>query len=134
LAGKAFTSSAICDKPLICGHGTEKVNTCPTNQASNNRPVKEDGCGDVLLQGFWDREMECIVDFYITDMNANSYQAQDPVSILKSQENEKKWKYLTACLEECHHFTPFMVLTDRMMGCKASTFAKCLSAKLAEKW
>jgi hypothetical protein len=27
-----------------------------------------------------------------------------------------------------------MVLTDRMMGCKASTFAKCLSAKLAEKW
>jgi hypothetical protein len=54
--------------------------------------------------------------------------------VLKSQEKEKKWKYLEACLEQRHHFTPFVVSTDGMMGREASTFAKCLSAKLAEKW
>jgi hypothetical protein len=78
--------------------------------------------------------MECIVDVHMMDTDANSYRAQDPASVLKSQEKESKWKYLTAyCLEERHHFTPFMVSTDGMMGCKASTFTKCLSAKLAKK-
>jgi hypothetical protein len=130
LAGKAFTPSAIRDESLIHGNGTEKVKPCPTNQAGNNKPVKR--ITSIETQGFWACRMECIVDVQVTDTYANSYQARDPSSVLKLQ--EKKQNYLTACLEQYCHFTPFMVLTDGMMGHEASTFAKHLPAKLAEKW
>jgi hypothetical protein len=60
--------------------------------------------------------------------DANFDHTRDPASILKSQEKEKKRKYLAALV------TPFIVSTGGMLGCKASTFAKCLSAKIvAEK-
>ena len=70
----------------------------------------------------------------MTDTDAALYRARDPAAILKSQEKEKKRKYLAACLEQRRHFTPFVVSTDGMLGCEASTFAKRLSAKLVEKW
>jgi hypothetical protein len=70
----------------------------------------------------------------VTDTDAPSYRTRDPASVLKSQEKEKKWKYLEACLEERRHFTPFVVSTDGMMGREANMFAKRLSAKLAKKW
>jgi hypothetical protein len=73
LAGKAFTLSAIHNKPLIRGRGTEKVNPCPANQASTNQPVKEDDRGDILLRGFWAHGTECIVDVQVTDTDASSY-------------------------------------------------------------
>jgi hypothetical protein len=53
---------------------------------------------------------------------------------LKSQEKEKKQKYLPACLNECRHFTPFVMPTEGIIGHETSTFHKRLSAKLAEKW
>ncbi len=134
LAGKAFTPSAVRDEPLIRGRSTEKVDECPVRQTSANQPAKEDDRGDILLRGFWARGTECIVDVRVTDTDAASYRARDPAAILKSQEKEKKRKYLAACLEQRRHFTPFVVSTDGMMGREASTFAKRLSAKLAEKW
>jgi hypothetical protein len=134
LAEKAFTPSAVRDKPLIRGRSTEKVDECPVRQTSANQPAKEDDRGDILLQGFWARGTECIVDVRVTDTDAALYRAQDPAAILKSQEKEKKRKYLAACLEQRRHFTrPFVVSTDGMMGREASTFDKRLSAKLAEK-
>jgi hypothetical protein len=134
LAGKAFTPSAIRDEPLIRGRAAENTKTCPDNCASANKPVKEDDRGDILIRGFWARGTECIVDVRVTDTDAPSYRTRLPASVLKSQEKEKKRKYLEACLEERRHFTPFVVSTDGMMGREASTFAKRLSAKLAEKW
>jgi hypothetical protein len=70
----------------------------------------------------------------VKDTDAPSYRTRNPASILKSQEKEKKQKYPKACLEQCRHFTPFVVSRDGMMGHEASSFAKPLSAKLAEKW
>jgi hypothetical protein len=124
LAGKAFTPSAICGKPLLQGCGAENTKTCRTNCASANKPVNKDDHGDILLLGSWARGTECIVNVQVTDTDAPSYQTRSPVSVLKLQEKEKKWKYLEACLEQRRHFTPFVVLTDGMMGRKASTFAK----------
>jgi hypothetical protein len=60
----------------------------------------------------------------VTDTDAPSYRTRNPASVLKSQEKEKKQKDLEACLEQRCHFTPFVVSTDGMIGCEASTFAK----------
>jgi hypothetical protein len=89
-------------------------------------------CMGLWLLGPWDGVHS--VDVRVTDTDASSYQARDPASVLKSQEKEKKRKYLAACLEQRLHFTPFLVSTDGLMGREASTFAKCLSAKLTKKW
>jgi hypothetical protein len=134
LASKAFTPSAVRDEPLIRGRSTENVNLCSPSETSDKQPTKQDDRGDILLRGFWARGTECIVDVRVTDTDANSYKTRDPASVLKSQEKEKKRKYLAACLEQRRHFTPFVVSTDGMLGREASTFAKRLSAKLAEKW
>jgi hypothetical protein len=75
------------------------------------------------------------VDVRVTDTDAKSYRHRDPAKVLISQqEKEKKRKYLEPCLEQRRHFTPFVCSTDGMLGHEASTFAKRLAAKLANKW
>ena len=91
---------------------TENIKPCPDNQASNNQPAKKDDHGDILIRGFWACGKECTIDVGVADMDASSYKAQDLASILKAQEKEKKRKYLTACLEQCHHFTLVLVSTN----------------------
>jgi hypothetical protein len=44
--------------------------------------------------------------------------------VLESQEKEKKRKYLRACLENRHHFTPFVLSVEGLLGGEAKTFAK----------
>jgi hypothetical protein len=51
----------------------------------------------------------------------------------ESQEKEKKWKCLEACLERCRHFSPFACSVDGMLEGEAKTFAKRLAAKLANE-
>jgi hypothetical protein len=55
----------------------------------------------------------------VTDTDTEFCHARDPANILKSQEKEKKCKYV--------------VSMDGMMGHEAGTFDKHLSAKLAAK-
>jgi hypothetical protein len=133
LAGKAFTPSAIRDEPLIhpCRVAKE-VKTTPTSSAS--KPVSEDDRGDILIRGFWDPGTDCIIDVRVTDMDQPSQIATDPAKVLRKHENEKKRKYLQACLEQRRHFSPFVVSTDGLLGREASCFAKRLSQKLAIKW
>jgi hypothetical protein len=38
-----------------------------------------------------------------------------PLKVLAQQECEKKKKYLTACLEQRKHFTPFVISTDGLL-------------------
>ena len=67
-------------------------------------------------------------------MNQPSYLARKPSSIIKTAENDKKRKYLDACLEQYHHFTPFVVSCEGLFGKEASFFMKRLAKKLADKW
>ena len=49
-------------------------------------------------------------------------------------ENEKKRKYLDACLEQRRHFTPFVVSCEGLFGKEATFFMKRHAKKLADKW
>jgi hypothetical protein len=89
----------------------------------------------VLLRGFWARGTDCIVDVHVTNTDVKSYCKRPPDKVLESGEQIKKKKYLKVCLEQRRHFsTPFVCSVDGLLGREASTFAKCLASKLAQKW
>ena len=50
--------------------------------------------------------------------------ANGPVQSVRSQEKETKRKYLRACLGNCPHFTPCVLLVEGLLGREAKTFAK----------
>jgi hypothetical protein len=60
----------------------------------------------------------------VTDTYTKPYHHRDPAEVIATQEKEKKWKYLEACLEQRHHFTPFVSSTNDLLGREATTFAK----------
>jgi hypothetical protein len=140
MTGKAMTPSAICDRPLIqTGCIAENTTACPTkcNDCKSEERAEATGkseCGDLILLGFWAGRTGCIMDVYVTDMKAKSYCNRLPEKVLETGKKEKKKKYLEACLEQRHHFTPFVCSVDGLLGGEASSFAKCLAAKLAQKW
>eukprot|EP00957_Ditylum_brightwellii_P093960 7154549-Ditylum_brightwellii.AAC.1 len=51
-----------------------------------------------------------------------------------AQEKEKKAKYLQRCLDQRHHFSPFMMSVDGMLGKEAAMLLKKKSKKLVQKW
>jgi hypothetical protein len=59
--------------------------------------------------------------------------SRDPANVLEAHKWEKKRIYLKDCLEQHHHFTPFVVSKDGLIGRAAKTPVKKLSAILAEK-
>ena len=76
----------------------------------------EDKCCNLLIRGFWARDTDCILDVSsITNTDAKPYSKQDPAKVLESQEKEKKQNYLEACLQQGHHFTPFICSVDSML-------------------
>jgi hypothetical protein len=77
---------------------------------------------------------DCIVDVHATDTDAKSNCKRALGKVLELQEKKKKCNYLKPCLKNRHHFTPFVCSVDGLLCCKANTFAKCLTAKLATKW
>jgi hypothetical protein len=90
--------------------------------------------GDVLIRGLWQQGTDAIIDVRITDLDAKSNISLAPMKVLAAQhEREKKRKYLEPCLEQCRHFSPFVVSTDGLIGKEAQTIMKKLPARLAEK-
>jgi hypothetical protein len=130
LVTKAFTPSAVHNKPLIqscCAVDKDTNHQEPTTQEA----APKDKQGDLLIQDFWTRGTDCILDVHVTDTDAESYCKRPPAKVLESQEREKKHKYLKNCLEQQHHFTPFVCSVDGLLGQEAATFSKRLTAKLA---
>jgi hypothetical protein len=86
------------------------------------------------LSRLWARGTDCIIDIRVTDTDAKSNLSRDPTKVLEQHEWEEKKKYLKDCLEQCRHFTPFVVSTDGLIGKEANTLMKQLSLILGEKW
>jgi hypothetical protein len=61
--------------------------------------LKED-CGDILIRGLWSCSTDCITGVHITDVNAKSNYSKVPDKVLAAHAQEKKKKYLEACLEQ----------------------------------
>ena len=63
-----------------------------------------------------------------------SYQYKTPEKFLKTDEREKKKKYLCACLNKSWHLTIFFASVDILIGFEAEATLKRISIRLAQKW
>ena len=69
--------------------------------------------GDILARGYWDRG----VDYTrASDANQPSYSQWKTSSTLKSAETENKKKCIEPFLDQRHHFTPFAVSCEEIVG------------------
>jgi hypothetical protein len=95
MACAGFQPSNVRDEPLInpC-RATDELKDSTTGIS-----IEVQDRGDLLVREFWDRNTDCIIDVRVCDVNQPSYLARKPTSILKTAENDKKRKYLAACLE-----------------------------------
>jgi hypothetical protein len=81
------------------------------------------------------RGTNCILDVRVTDTaDAKSYCKRPPAKVLEKQEREKKRKCLKNFLKQRWYSIPFVVSVDGLLEQEATTFSKCLAAKLASKW
>jgi hypothetical protein len=64
--------------------------------------------------GPWNRPY--IIDARITDLDAELNHSRYPIKVLAAHKREKTKKSLEPCLEQHHHFTPFAISTDGMIG------------------
>ena len=96
----------------------------------------EDLRGDIIIKGLFEQNQDCIIDVRVTDTDAPSYRTRNPYSVIKSQEAEKKKKYLRPCLEQRRTFVLFVVSVDglirkgRAVSVEANHFAS--SRKMEE--
>ena len=94
----------------------------------------EDLRGDIIIKGLFEQNQDCIIDVRVTDTDAPSYRTRNPYSVIKSQEAEKKKKYLRLCLEQRRTFVPFVVSVDGIIGREGRSLLKQITLRLADKW
>jgi hypothetical protein len=94
LRWKVFTPSAERDEPLIkSSRGKESEKDTPTkgtSQEKTEQVIGKEERGDLLIDGFWARGTDCMLDARVTDADAKSHCKRTPVKVPESQEKEKK--------------------------------------------
>eukprot|EP00957_Ditylum_brightwellii_P107093 8171146-Ditylum_brightwellii.AAC.1 len=76
--------------------------------------------GNLMIHHLWKHQVDAVIDVRITDTDAKSYILHPLETVLAAQEKGKKGKYLNSCLEQNHHFSPFVVSVDGMLGKQAA--------------
>ena len=100
-------SLAICvalHSPLREYHTNPKSTLVGLSRREPQPPHKEsmrthgnENCGDVMVHGFWQRQVPCVFDMRITDTESRSYCSRAPAKLLIQAEEEKKKKHLDSC-------------------------------------
>ena len=91
--------------------------------------------GSAIIGGlYWKRGTTAIFDVRVTDTEAPAYRGQDPERILRRHEDEKKDKYLAACLSRRRHFTPLVFSVDGMRSPETVAASKRVARLLSGKW
>jgi hypothetical protein len=156
LCGLAYKPSRVSYKPLINhntrGAPTAGANSGATQNASEdeeeNATVEDERAdpshspyaaanenrGDIAVDGFWKSGRRCIFDVRITDTECRSTRNQDPTKVLKRCEQQKKDKYLDACLEQRRDFTPLVYSVDGMPGRETRQAERHVASRLSGKW
>jgi hypothetical protein len=86
-----------------------------------------------LIRNVWEKGTDCIIYVRITDTDTNSYCNKDPQKVLEAVERLEKKKYIQPCFDQRHHFTPFVVSVEGLLGKEARTVIKTLAENEAKK-
>ena len=129
LCSQATKPSAVSDEPQI--HTGRAANDGVGGPGTQANP---DSRGDIAVHGFWVRGQTCVFDVRISDTEAKSYRAMDPMTVLARGEKQKKDKYLQACLDRRRSFTPLVFSVDGLRGKESKAASKRLASLLSAKW
>ena len=112
-------------------HGT----TPPPNPIT---PTYQDGhffdCGDLLVQGLWEKNTACVLDIRVTDTDQPAYRGSTPEQVVAAQERTKKKPYQARCLKNRTHFVPYVCCASGLLEREAKAYTKRITTILAEKW
>ena len=73
---------------------------------------------DLLIWDLWNQWTDSIHNMRVVNTDAVYYQSKTPEKCLETTEQEKKRKYLNACLSKRRNFTPFVALLDGLLSNK----------------
>ena len=88
---------------------------------------------DLLVRGLWHPQMNASFDIHVTDTDALSYADKSSEQVLRMAEQERKQKYLEACMTRHVAFTQLVVSVDGLLAPEFRHFLKVLADHLAEK-
>ena len=131
-AAIALGKKAVRTKPIINPGSAFVLKS--KRQCNNNDIVTsiDDLRGDIIIKGLFERNQDCIINVRVTDTDAPSYRTRNPYNVTKSQETEKKKKYLRLCLEQRRTFVPFVVSVDGLIGREGRSLLKQITLRRAE--
>ena len=89
---------------------------------------------DWFCRGVYVRQGGASFDIRVSDTDAISYQNRSPMSVLHSEEVEKKTKYSDVCQERHMSFTPLVVSVDGMLAPEFVSFLRRIGEALSTKW
>ena len=145
LAALATNAGSVRDEPIInIGRATPSGLPAHASISSTNNvgpasthlppnPPSQDR-GDILIRSLFGKSTDCVIDVRVTDSDAPAKVKIDPMQVLRTQEKEKKKKYLDRCIEQRRHFAPYVVDCYGLLGKEARAVNKKLAAKLESKW
>ena len=88
----------------------------------------------ILIQELWTHGTDSIHNMRVVNTDAISYQSQPPEKCLETAENEKKKKYLHACLNKRWDFTPFFASVEGLLEVKAEATLKHIAICISQNW
>ncbi len=150
LASSAFAPSAVRDEPRIYPSQlslppvdpsppppVDPPPPPPPTNPTEHQPVVAtpiDECGDLLIRGLFEHGTDCIIDFSVCDLDAQSYRDRPPAAVILSREWAKKNQYLQPCLDQRRHFVPFIASADGILGEEAQAVLRQLASQLSKRW
>ena len=69
-----------------------------------------------MIQDLWDCQVNAIIDVKIGDADADTYKYEPTASNLARWEKIRKDKHDKHCHNQRKHFSPFVLLVERMLG------------------
>ena len=69
----------------------------------------------------------------VVNNDAIYHQSNTPEKCLETAEQERKRKYLSACVKKRRHFTLFVTSVDGLLGVEADATLKRIAVRLAQK-
>ena len=89
--------------------------------------------GGVIIKDLLEKGKDCVLNIWVFNADAKSYQLQPPEKFLMTVDQEKKRKYLESCLQQQRNFSPFVVSADVLICVEAKSMLKQLDNRLDTK-
>lgn len=111
-----------------------EIHVGKSNEGTNDERLGNGERGDLLIRGLFSKQLDCIIDVRITNLEAKSHRGKKPQNVLENKEREKKQKYSESCKNQNRDFSPFLVSDNVMLVKEAREILRRLAESIENKW